>query len=776
MASNNLRTLETLFTESIGDDNLKKIIIPKIQRSYAQGRKEEVQVREGILQELFRTLKEGKDIELNFIYGSLKENGIYELLDGQQRITTLFLLYLYVHLQEKGILPSWFKDCLTYETRNSSRDFIEELCKLNKITDEEYTLPSTYVKNQKWYSNAFHLDPSIEAMLIMLDTIDKYYKETGEQIAYKLEHIRFYALNLNDFNLTEELYIKMNARGLPLTPFENFKADLIGYYKPAKDAPEKEFKSWLDFATKLDTEWIDIFWNKESSYRKVDSQYFRFFYRVATLLTVVFSQKDTTADKMSTNPEFDFFRQKSESQTDDKARYLGFQNYSILFEALGKNKSREILSLLLDTFKSYPTIFEEAKAAWGDEIKPFSDSYSQKNSVIFAGIVFYIFTQKYSIEKDSVDFKHWMRVVWNIVENTNIDGVVPQVNTIRNLYDLISNSKGNIYEHLAQQEKWANNAIDEEIHKAKLIIQDKRFEEVLGEQEKHEFFKGFAGVVLSEGVGYEQLRNRVERIAPLFDKVGISHLYRNEEHLLIRACIASFSKDPGKLIDLFIAENLTADAHLKTLLRKEYTTEMLQQVLDSQNDVLANLQAIINQATVSDNTEKSIRKAFNRLIKEAKLYDWIAEKSSSSKVVQLKRGKANEVFLHFPRTWYDYSYLDNERHIFIPLILKQSYCFRDANESESYTKCLEKYGNYYGNWEVELEKTIGKYQIVLRFDIYNHLKISIQGLEADKDYHSIFQQFNADENKDVVRDLKLEDGEVIILSEIEDIEKKVHSL
>ena len=108
MTNNNLRTLETLFTESIGDNNLKKIIIPKIQRSYAQGRKEEVQVREGILQELFSTLKEGKDIELNFIYGSLKENGNYELLDGQQRITTLFLLYLYVYLQENKTLPSWF--------------------------------------------------------------------------------------------------------------------------------------------------------------------------------------------------------------------------------------------------------------------------------------------------------------------------------------------------------------------------------------------------------------------------------------------------------------------------------------------------------------------------------------------------------------------------------------------------------------------------------------------------------------------------------------------
>jgi hypothetical protein len=780
MASNNLRTLETLFTESMGDNNLKKIIIPKIQRSYAQGRKEEVQVREGILQELFTTLKEGRDIELNFIYGSLKENGNYELLDGQQRITTLFLLHLYVYLQEKGALPSWFKNCLTYETRNSSRDFIEELCELDKLTDEEYMLPSDYIKNQKWYSNAFHLDPSIEAMLIMLDTIDKYYKEIGVSIADKLEHIRFYALNLNDFNLTEELYIKMNARGLPLTPFENFKADLVGYYKPAKDAPEKEFKSWLDFATKLDTEWIDIFWDKESSDREVDNQYFRFFYRVATLLTVVFSQKDTTADKMSANSEFDFFRQKSESQTDDKARYLGFKDYSILFEALGKNKSREILSLLFDTFKSYPTIFEEAKAAWGEQIIPFADlkNYSQKNAVVFAGIVLYILTQEPAPDEKSEDFKHWIRVVWNIVENTDINGVVPQVGTIRALYDLISNSKGNIYTHLAQQEKGATNAIDEEIRKAKLIVADNSFETILVEQEKHPFFKGFAGVVLSEEITPSQLKNRVEKIADLFDENGISSQYRDGQHLLIRACIASFYKNPYELIELFVTEKVTADAHLKAILRKEWVAKMLQESLDSQDNIVKALNNIIAQATLPDNADSSMRKAFYRLIKEPKLYDWIAERTSSAKVVKIKRGDNNEVYLHFPRTWYDYLYLDNERHIFIPLAIENGFHFIDRDSNEGYWQklCFEQSGNYYGYWDIKLGKTINsRYTILLSFDRFNCLTISIQGLDITKDYSNLFDQPNP-EDKTIVKILNLETDEATILSVMEEIERKVSAL
>lgn len=774
MANNNLRTLETLFTKSIGDNELKKIIIPKIQRSYAQGRKEEIQVREGILQELFSVLKEGKDIELNFIYGSLKEKGTYELLDGQQRITTLFLLYLYVYLQENEALPLWFKDCLTYETRNSSRDFIGELCKLNKLTDDVYLLPSTYIKNQKWYSNAFHLDPTVEAMLVMLDAIDKYYKEAGEQIAEKLKHIRFYALNLNDFNLTEELYIKMNARGLPLTPFENFKADLVGYYKPVKDATEKEFKSWLDFATKLDTEWIDIFWNKESSDKDVDNQYFRFFYRVATILTIIFSKENSDS--------FNFFRQESEIQTDDKARYLGFKNYSILFEALGKDKSREILTLLLDTLKSYPTIFKESKAAWGEQITPFADlkNYSQKNAVVFAGIVFYILTQEQTLDEKSEDFKHWMRVVWNIVENTDINGVVPQINTIRALYDLISNSKGDIYNCLAQQEdkKETPFAIKEEIQKAKFIVANNSFKSILIEQEKHSFFKGFAGVVLSEEITPIQLKNRIEKIANLFDGNGISSQYSEGQHLLIRACIASFCKNPYELIELFVTEKITADAHLKALLRKEWVAKMLQESLDSQNDIVKALNNIIAQATLPDDTDNSMKKAFYRLIKESKLYDWIAERTSSAKVVKIKRGDNNEVYLHFPRTWYDYLYLDNERHIFIPLAIENGFHFIDRDSNEGYWQklCFEQSGNYYGYWDIKLGKTINsRYTILLSFDRFNCLTISIQGLDITKDYSNLFEHPNP-KDKSIVKILDLDRDKTTILSTIEDIENKINTL
>ena len=78
-------------------DLIKKgvIRIPQIQRDYAQGRqhKEVKEIRNHFVRTLMLVIT-GKSAEsqLDFIYGS-DRNGAFEPLDGQQRLTTLFLLH-----------------------------------------------------------------------------------------------------------------------------------------------------------------------------------------------------------------------------------------------------------------------------------------------------------------------------------------------------------------------------------------------------------------------------------------------------------------------------------------------------------------------------------------------------------------------------------------------------------------------------------------------------------------------------------------------------------
>lgn len=71
----------------------KKIVIPIIQRDYAQGREGKEFLRERFLGQLFDALQEdAKPLVLDFVYGSVEEDTIYPL-DGQQRLTTLWLLH-----------------------------------------------------------------------------------------------------------------------------------------------------------------------------------------------------------------------------------------------------------------------------------------------------------------------------------------------------------------------------------------------------------------------------------------------------------------------------------------------------------------------------------------------------------------------------------------------------------------------------------------------------------------------------------------------------------
>ena len=254
-----------------------RIEIPKIQRDYAQGRENESEVANRFLDKIFECLKEDdKKLELDFIYGSVDKNVVY-LLDGQQRVTTLFLLHWYIALRELAKDEFNKIECLnkfTYSTRVSSREFcqniIDNMEKIKKYYDDEYldkseedneVKLSNIIKNFYWFTN--ENDPTIKAMLNMIDKIDEKYNEITKdnssiKLFYNLEKIQFYFLPLEDFKLTDEIYLKMNARGKPLTSFENFKADLTNYF--IKSNENKIDSSIQQQLSDLDNKYTNFFW------------------------------------------------------------------------------------------------------------------------------------------------------------------------------------------------------------------------------------------------------------------------------------------------------------------------------------------------------------------------------------------------------------------------------------------------------------------------------------------------------------------------------------
>ena len=111
---------ETTFSDGQNSVRLHKIIIPIIQRDYAQGRRDpEIgRVRARFLDALHSAVT-GEPITLDFVYGDIDENGVMTPLDGQQRLTTLFLLHWYAARKASEFDPSseqWADGIRIYST------------------------------------------------------------------------------------------------------------------------------------------------------------------------------------------------------------------------------------------------------------------------------------------------------------------------------------------------------------------------------------------------------------------------------------------------------------------------------------------------------------------------------------------------------------------------------------------------------------------------------------------------------------------------------------
>lgn len=276
-----LYTLKNLFEIEVGEETqeesrIDKIEIPIIQRDYAQGRKTPSvkRIRERFVSSLKEALMpDGKATVLDFVYGYEETiKGKFKKLiplDGQQRLTTLFLLYWYIARHE-GIDEKEFTflSNFSYATRSSARVFCQNLVKYKPMfegykVDGEYAV-SKEIIDQGWMPVDWMHDPTIASMLEMLDCIHSHFKDTsGLWQQLEAGRISFYFLSITEMGLTDDLYIKMNSRGKPLTMFEHFKAEWEGCIKTVNPVKAEEI------CHKIDTDWTDLLW----SYRNLNNNF-----------------------------------------------------------------------------------------------------------------------------------------------------------------------------------------------------------------------------------------------------------------------------------------------------------------------------------------------------------------------------------------------------------------------------------------------------------------------------------------------------------------------
>lgn len=517
------------------------IQIPIIQRDYAQGRDTNHDIRNDFLNALKEYLKEGKpNRDLDFIYGSLikeKKNitSRFVPLDGQQRLTTLFLLHWYLAYKEDKVdnfrqvfaMPiseGQWSSKFTYETRTSASEFcnaiVSENIDINSIDvdDEDISTLSETIKNQHWYFLSWKNDPTIQGMLVMLDAIHDMFNNEDDEFYGLLTNsknpiITFQFLKLEEFGLTDDLYIKMNARGKPLTSFENFKAKFekqiketdfnTGKYNLGSKGNERNVTLHEYFSHKIDTEWANFFWayakdelekakeqDRKEHVISYDDIIMNLFKTFATNFVAGKPNSDKQVrDLIKTNSKDLTYNQFKQYQCFDA---VSVPNLIALLDCL-QNQDKKARLFIPDFFYYDETILEEF----------LKDSF--KTAVYAERIMFHAYAQ-YLIqwgnhgEGDYSDnLKKWMRIIHNLTENTApYNNEKEYSNSIKGIDEIIKNSK-HIHDYLLRGNLisgFDNDQIYEEQIKACLIEKDTGWDELVFEAEQHGYFKGQIGFLL----------------------------------------------------------------------------------------------------------------------------------------------------------------------------------------------------------------------------------------------------------------------------------------
>lgn len=503
MANSYLCSFDDLFklNDATNEINIIKVAIPIIQRDYAQGRRNDdvKRIRNRFLNSL-STAVTGDGICLDFIYGDINSDGVLTPLDGQQRLTTLFLLHWVTAKKEDIDKDKYqFLKNFTYETRYSSRDFCKELVEYSPNFNGECSL-SEQIIDQSWFPLDWKNDSTISSMLVMIDEIYNHFKNV-DNLWDKLtleKKIKFYFLPIKNMGLTDELYIKMNSRGKPLTSFEHFKAEFERQIESIDKAKAKEIEK------KIDLDWTDFLWKYRTNDGLTDSLFLNYFKFICDIICY----EEMHSAQNRSYDEFDLISEYFSPLNPNREQNLlflesAFDCWNQFGSNINENLFKKFLSFDSDGIKT-KLVNINTTDLLRDCLINYYDKNTERRSRTFTFpkfILLYAFIQ-YALNKSSIsdeEMHERIRIINNLILNSNdemndsenraggnrLPGILEQTKSIIINGEILDNISNN----------FNSTQLEEEI--AKLIWRQSHQTEVnsLNMLEDHELLNGQVSVI-----------------------------------------------------------------------------------------------------------------------------------------------------------------------------------------------------------------------------------------------------------------------------------------
>lgn len=381
----NMYNLKELLTEYVFN-------IPDYQRDYAQGRQNprDEHVLTMFVDEISNALSSGKSLYLDYVYGDIDEkNGVefFYPVDGQQRLTTLFLFYIYCYQAVKNETEKDFLRKLRYEIRTTSSKLISALIKDG--FEEPDSNSSAWTE---WINLHCEIstDPTAVALLRAYRKIEKKL-ETGKREEYKekLEKITFEVVDTKKHNLPKTVFWKMNARGRALTQSEVFKA---AFFSKGESA-----KNFDGFAEKL----FCLVHGSDNDYQVVEKT-------LMNIVNIIFEGFKEIRYPANSHGGFDFWG----------ATYISKDEY-LNYQSERKDEINQIFSALPkidDPFK----VFDKALPGYVKrQIEGGILNCLVKDSGLTPNMRALFFSYLITLPIESKSLKEWMRVCANLIWNSS---------------------------------------------------------------------------------------------------------------------------------------------------------------------------------------------------------------------------------------------------------------------------------------------------------------------------------------------------------------------
>lgn len=515
-----------------------RVVIPGIQRHYVQGANnpKAESVRKLFIKEIFTAIEEKQnEFNLHFIYGPINTDGedSFVPVDGQQRLTTLWLIARYA--AEKAE-PSDRKDLLsllsrfTYEDRINAKRFCQALTCEDSIWDITQD-PNPDILCQDWFVDYWKEDETVASMIRMLSTIYEEWNKhqdsiTAEDILEAIaSKIRF---NLKIDAFGDDIYMKMNARGLQLTQWENFKA------KFSEDLCEDKKESW----DKEMEELSNLFFTcSDEQHELPDNAFFALYARI-----IAYEARESGVDCGNSIKQLAAYTHNTWSQIE-----LPFVPYSD-FSGITNNES--IAPIVAETcVKMIKTVldrYQKIVPYFGDRTL-FETFFhpKNKNDLDFTLCCYEYFKKFDNIE--TKDFLKALRLMWNILENVQ-DNRVELVKKIIDLEDktLYSRQIKKIIDSITP--KQAKEQAEEEAEKA--IQMDCNDQSIPSDWNEE---------TLGKWSNWNDAIEKAEECA--FFHGSIRFLYKKNSNE--KTTWKNFATKLSNCMDLFVSEGLSEDKKVK---------------------------------------------------------------------------------------------------------------------------------------------------------------------------------------------------------------------